>query len=239
MTTPLMASEKIDCTGFSVEQLRETIEKKCGTVEERFANSNRRFADRMAKEFGNEELSQIAFVPLILSHMVLNFTERAQDYGKYWHIPETKKLSRQLDAVRGKYNALVAVDLDKIHIDAVRTHTRQFMMANSSEIMNLRKAVKAEIQKRYPQMTHIEMRTDAYTGFIVAQMLRRHNTEMDELIASRLNVVETNIENPFLVVIKAIALKYAGIKEITDSKFLRDCSDLVQKAAKRIVYEVL
>lgn len=183
------------------KRMFETISKK-GFMppifdEVRFRQQMRNDTQKMLDTFTWQENMMIAFVPLIISRIAWWYAEKVMKYCADRRIQDVKKLGRAIKDLRQRYIDDLRKDLDFKHINNVETQAMKFIDECSKDFQLLWFQVNGAIKKEYPDMPYSDMRTDAWCGVLMVDFLKRHNTEMDKIIAAKMGQ-STSITNPHM-----------------------------------------
>ena len=153
---------------------------------------------KMLDTFTWQENMMIAFVPLIISRIAWWYAEKVMKYCADHRIQEVKKLGRSIKDLRQRYIDDLRKDLDLKHIYNVETQAMKFIDECSRDFQLLWFQVNGAIKNEYPDMSYSDMRTDAWCGVLMVDFLKRHNADMDKVIAAKMGQ-STSITNPHMV----------------------------------------
>lgn len=197
-------------SGISLNALEEAEKRMFETIkkngflpptsldEARFRQQMRNDTQKMLDTFTWQENMMIAFVPLIISRIAWWYAEKVMKYCADHRIQEVKKLGRSIKDLRQRYIDDLRKDLDLKHINNVETQAMKFIDECSRDFQLLWFQVNGAIKNEYPDMPYSDMRTDAWCGVLMVDFLKRHNADMDKVIAAKMGQ-STSITNPHMV----------------------------------------
>ena len=194
---------------------------------------------QMLETFTWEENMMIAFVPLVISKIAWWYAEKAMKFCADNRIQEVKKLARAIKEIRQKYIDDLRKDLDLAHINNVETQAVQFIEEYKRDFQIMQIQVNQAIKREYPDIEYIEMRTDAVCGITMIQFLKKHNRDMDKIIAQKMGASKS-ITNPCMVSLETLLDAYlpTGFK-IQDTRQIDLCVRVLANRVREIDFEVV
>lgn len=194
---------------------------------------------QMLETFTWEENMMIAFVPLVISKIAWWYAEKAMKFCADNRIQEVKKLARAIKEIRQRYINDLRKDLDLAHINNVETQAMQFIEEYKRDFQIMQIQVNQAIKREYPDIEYIEMRTDAVCGITMIQFLKKHNRDMDKVIAQKMGASKS-ITNPCMVSLETLLDAYlpTGFK-IQDTRQIDLCVRVLANRVREIDFEVV
>lgn len=193
----------------------------------------------MFDTFTWDENMMIAFVPLVISHIAWLYAEKVMKYCADHRISEVKKLGRAIKEVHTKYIDDLRKDLDMAHINNVEKQTMQFVQECKWDFQIFNLQVNSAIKKEYPDMMYQDMRTDAWCGVLIIEFLKRHNREMDKIIAQKMGS-SNSITNPRMNALSGLLDAYLpdGFM-LKDTKQIDLCLRVLANRIRQIDFQVV
>lgn len=182
------SSDRFSWKSITLDQLKE----------EKFKKESEESFNEIRKNFTFEEHMMIAFVPTIIAELAWIYAEKTLKYAADNRISETKKLCRAVKEVRAEYLDFMAKDLDRAHITHIQTQTNKFMEECSRDFTILWFTVNQELKKKFPDLCHIDMRTDAFISEIFCRCHYEHNKRMSDVIRKKLGHAQHAVNSPHL-----------------------------------------
>lgn len=182
------SSDRFAWKSVTLDQLRE----------EKFKKESEESFNEIRQNFTFEEHMMIAFVPTIIAELAWIYAEKTLKFAAENRISETKKLSRAVRAVRADYIDFMAKDLDREHITHIQTQSKKLMEECARDFTILWFSVNQELKSKFPDLAHLDMRTDAFISEIFCRCHYEHNKRMTEFIRDKLGHADDAVKHPHL-----------------------------------------
>lgn len=155
--------------------------------------------EELKRNFSWEEHVQIAFTPLIISHIAWVYAEKARRWCAENRVSDVKAISRNVQQLRQGYISLLRQDLDAAHIESIERQTEEFMADPKVALFFLRMyhTLCNEYHHQHKSPPMLERRVYATIADIAIEAYSRHNDKMNGLIAKRLGRSQS-VDNPII-----------------------------------------
>lgn len=179
-----------------LERINAEVKKK---NEEQFKEKCSKSYEEMKANFTWEDHVQIAFVPLILSHMAFCYAEHARKWCADNRVSDLKSVSRDVQRLRQDYYDLLRKDLDVAHIEHIKAQTEAFMAEPKVALFLLQAfhTLSNEYLRIYRDVKLLNRRVYATLSRIFIEAYIRHNAKMNAKIAAKLGRSES-CDNPLV-----------------------------------------
>lgn len=115
-----------------------------------------------------------------------------------------------------------------------------FVKDTQMSFMQLWYSINNQLKKASPDLTFIDMRTDACIVLVLLEVLKQHNRRMDELIASKLGE-EFPISSPHIPIHNALKMHmkaFIGHAKFEFTEQVKISMKILHKNFKRIEYSI-
>ena len=153
--------------------------------EEAFRQQARESVQQRLKVFTKQENFFMAIGPLVIADIAWQYAERTTQLAAKYRIDVLKKLSRTVKTLRNRYDDMLRKDLNNDAIKRISTLSQTFRQTAANDFTILWLCANSDIKRVLPDDTYSDMRTEALCGYVMLELLRYHNTKMDELIMQR------------------------------------------------------
>lgn len=179
----------------------EIKEKQEKEFKERCAKTH----EELMEKFSWHDHVQIAFVPLIISHIAWVYAEKTRKWCADNRISEVKGLSRAVLKIRQDYIDFLRKDLDMKHISNIERQTEAFMAEPKTAMFFtiMFHSLSNEYHRLHKEVPLLPCRVYATISRLAIDAYVRHNDRMNRLIAGKLGDSES-VNNP-LVTDKLVA----------------------------------
>ena len=192
----------------------------------------------MLDTFTFEENMRIAFTPLVIAAIVWIYTDRARAYAVEHRLGgDSKKLTRCIKDIKDEYRKNLRTEMDLKHVQRIDDGAKGFMDNNANDFNILYYSVNNEIKRRYPDLTHQPMRTNAYIARALIHFLGVYNKSMNEMMRSRLKGVRGPVEEPYLKLLSEVLRALSGNIELGGEN-LKNCMLILNKNLRNIEYNI-
>lgn len=140
-------------------------------------------------KFTREENLLIAYAPLVITELSWRFAFKTVELAAHYRISELKKLSRTVKMMFEKQRGQYLKDLKPLHIKQIETQTDRFMQLSSSDLTILYFSINNELKKKFPDLSYLDLRTEACRAMVMLKFHKEHQRKMDALIKERMGYV--------------------------------------------------
>lgn len=153
--------------------------------EEAFRQQVRESVEQRLKVFTKQEHFFMAIGPLVIADIAWQYAERTTKMAATYRIDELKKLSRTVGALHKKYDELLRKDLDDDAIKRISVLSQTFQESAEKDFSLLWFSMSNDVHRFVSGAPYQDLRTEALCGYVMLELLKYHNTKMDELIMQR------------------------------------------------------
>ena len=178
--------------------------------ERAFKDECRNETEEIKKNFTFEEHIQIAFIPLVISHLSFVYGNQCRQAAVANKISILRPLTRAFDKLHKSYIEQISLDLNREHRQQIEEQSNLFMKTYAWDFQVLWFSVNAQLKRVHPDYPHLDLRTSALCGVIMVDMLIDHNHRTDKMIAKKLGHPTNTITNPKLESLRRLLMGYAG-----------------------------
>lgn len=207
-------------------------------TEEQFKQNVHNDTLTMLETFTFRENMNIAFVPLIITEVAWHFAMKVVKYAVDNRIDYTKKLSREVKALREQYISECRKDLDNKHIEKMEIAAKEFVALCSKDFTLLFFSLNNELKKKWSDNAHLDMKTDACIAVVMLQLLKEHNRRMDELMSSKLGGDVPVYKNPINEKLWSLMESYASPCKFKFEGHVETSMKIIRKKFDQIDFEV-
>lgn len=165
-------------------------------------------AETMLNTFTLQENMMIAFIPLIISHIVWIYTEKVLKYCSANRISDFKKLCRDVKALRQLYYNDMRSYLDDNHIKKIELQTEEFVNTHSHDFNILWWQINGIIKLANPDILHDVMLTDVEFALFIIKALAEHNNKFNNLVQSRIDGAGRTSISPIILDLAQLLRRY-------------------------------
>ncbi len=153
--------------------------------EEAFRQQVRESVEQRLNVFTKQENFFMAIGPLVIADIAWKYAERTTQLAAKYRIDVLKKLSRTVKTLRNRYDDMLRKDLNNDAIKRISTLSQTFRQTAANDFTILCLCANSDIKRILPDDPYADMRTEALCGYVMLELLKYHNTKMDELIMQR------------------------------------------------------
>jgi hypothetical protein len=187
-----------------------------------------------------EEQMNIAFVPLIISHLAWVYADKALDIARREKVAELKPLSRKVKELRTDYIHMLQGDLNAMHIRGIEDETERFLNLCNYDFTVFYYTVNNEVKRVAPELQYNEIITYAFISVLMVRALRHHNNEVNALLLERLGPDKESVTNPFLVALETLMLACTnGCPLKLDGQLVQLCMNIFYNNLNRIEFNII
>ena len=204
------------------------------------------FREQVAKDakdlfstFTDEENMEIAFAPLVISHVAWHYTDIVLNECVEKRIQITKPLTRAVRTMRSMYESSLQKDLDRKHIENIAKQCDEFMNECAYDFTILWWSVNQALKTLYPDDPFIELRTNTYCAILAIRVLRDHVKRMNEKVISRIPGSLAMPVNPHMKGLEALLDGYMSDFTIDETIHIQRCRAVFMKNINKIEWGVI
>lgn len=207
-------------------------------TEEQFKQEMHNDSVMMLEKFSFQENMEIAFVPLIITEVAWYYAERTMSKAAYHKVSETVRLSRTVKNLHKEYEEMVAKDLDFAHRSHYKAQSKQFIEICQNDLTLLWFSVNQMLKNDWYHLRYLDMRTDAYCGVVMCELLFQHNKRIAKMVGERTgNFNEYN--NPKIEALKDCLESYVSPAELSITGHVKTSLDIMKKNLKCIEFNLV
>ena len=218
------------------ERFEWKLAEKKELQERAFKDEVKSETEDIMNNFSFDEHVQIAFTPLVISHLAFHYAKQCREQAAANKISILRPLSRSLEKLHTSYIESISLDLNREHRQQIEEQSDKFLQTYAWDFQVLWFSVNAELKRVHPNYPFLELRTDALCGVIMVDMLYQHNRRADKMIAAKLGRPTNTITNPKMASLRHLLMGYAG--EADKFNFKAANVALSQKILLKRIYEI-
>lgn len=196
----------------------------------------KKVASLMREKLTTDEQMKVAFVPLIIQHIIFdyagNFTKCAADNK----VDAYKKHSRAIRQLHTDILNDMRRDLDGRHMAKIVTESDRFIQACARDMLILYFSVNGEVKKRYPR-TNAELYTYAFITLELIKYMESYVWRMNDFLAEKIGTRDDAVLNPFVADLRKVMRLVVGDMAIDVSGHVATCVKIFDKQIKSIGFE--
>ena len=139
----------------------------------------------MVATFTSQELADILFTPLVIAHIFWGQVERTLDIAAEERVAQTKPLARSAREQHRQYLSEMREQLDMAHRNQLLEQVDSLMEQNQLHVVKLFFTIDNEILRRYPQLPHDKLRTQAIVASVFGAIAEGHAKNVDKWATPR------------------------------------------------------
>ena len=222
---PVPAEYK-DMPNCNLDELRERM----------FIEQCKKSTEELWDNFSFNEHIQIAFVPLVISHIAFDYGKKCREASAKSRISILRPLTRAFDTLHKDYISEISIDLNYAHRKQIEEQSERFIAQYARDFQILWFTVNQEFKRLFPDYPYDTLRTDALCGVLMVDMLYQHNKRVDKLLESKLKRPSNSITNPKMDSLRHLLLGFAGEVDRFDFSALN--ITLAIKVLLKRIYEI-
>lgn len=191
----------------------------------------------MLQTFTFNEHMKIVFVPLVITEMAWSYADKVVQQAIDNRIPQTVKLTRTVKMLKEEYYKEIGKDLDKAHVDQIKTESKRFMEECARDLLIMRLQVNQSLKSKWYDLSYLDMRTDAYCCIVMLSLLEENEKVVKDIIMARTgNYV--HVANPKIDALKDCMDAYVSPAEIDYSEHTKLSLKIMNKNLKKIEFNI-
>lgn len=197
---------------------------------------------KMMERLTVNEQVRVAFVPIIISQLAWLQAEKAMDLSARYRVDLLKKINRRLRETKQQYDMELRGQLDFAHQCNVKGQMDMLLEEISGNLTIMYFSVNQEFKRVVPDYPYDDLRTYAIMSLLFVDMLRKHNLEMDKILAEKVDRnIPPSVLPPDMQTLKFGMEAFAGV----DGKFnyddinVRNSAKIIKNKIDTIEFEVV
>lgn len=196
--------------------------------------------ERMKKYMTDDEQMQVAFVPLIIQHIIFSY---AFNFTRHAASNKVEKYKKQSRRVKQLYDELIndmRRDLDHLHLQKVFDESDNFLQACARDMTIMYFSVNSEIKKkkyRIDDNVHTELYTYAFITLELIRYMERYIWRMNELLAEKIGMRDDAVLNPFIQELRKVMNAVVAPMTIDASGHVATCVRIFDNQIGSIRFE--
>lgn len=188
--------------------------------------------------FSFNEHMKIIFVPLVITEMAWTYADKVVQQAIDNRIPQTVKLTRTVKMLKEEYYKEIGKDLDKAHVDQIKTESKRFMEECARDLLIMRLQVNQSLKSKWYDLPYLDMRTDAYCCIVMLSLLEENEKVVKDLIIKKTgNYV--HVSNPKIDALKDCMYAYVSPAEIDYSEHTKLSLKIMNKNLNKIEFNIV
>ena len=193
----------------------------------------------MLETFSFKENMEIAFVPFIITETAWHFASKVLKYAAENKISNTKKLSRSVKALREEYIRDCRKDIDYEHMRKMESAASEFVSSCNMDFVILFYSLNNELKKKWYDVKHLDLKTNAGISVIMLRLLDEHNRHMDKLMSKRLGREVPSYRNSINDSLRKYMLSFMEPCKISFDGNVATSMKIISKKFSQIDFEIV
>lgn len=206
-------------------------------TEQEFRQECKDISQQMLNKMSVDEQMKVAFVPLVIQHIIFtyagNFTKYCADNRK----SEYKKECREIKQLHADLLFDMKKDLDSVHIKKIVNETERFTNNCHKDLMILYFCVNGEVKKKHPKVDDV-LFTYAFITLVLVMWLHHYTKKMNELVKARLGRNDDAFMHPSVYKLIDVMQSVTGNRDIDCGGHIDTCLAILDKEIVMMEFEV-